>query len=100
MTLFIYDIGVKGQGKKLIYNTSIILTCSTYIPNIKGFKQKTKMLSPKTHAVRLELEELTNNMSPFNRTEDINLTSLDLKQVADPFWLLSSSISDILNTEK
>ena len=56
------------------------------------------MLSPKTHAVRLELEELTNNMSPF--TEDINLTSLDLKQVADPFWLLSSSISDILNTEK
>ena len=58
------------------------------------------MLSPKTHAVRLELEELTNNMSPFIRTEDIKLTFLDLKQVADPFLLLSSSISDILNTEK
>ena len=53
------------------------------------------MLSPKTHAVSLELKELTNNMSPFIQTEDINLTSLDLKQVADPFWLLSSSIRDI-----
>ena len=57
------------------------------------------MLSPKTHAVSLELKELTNNMSPFIQTEDINLTFLDLKQVADLFLLLSSSISDILNTE-
>ena len=58
------------------------------------------MLSPKTHAVSLELKELTNNMSPFIQTEDINLTFLDLKQVADPIWLLSRSISDIFNTEK
>ena len=35
------------------------------------FRAKDKNVVTKTHAVRLELEELTNNMSPFIRTEDI-----------------------------